>query len=208
MTDRHGRLDDNVAKNLQSILLDRNISTSEFAKMVGVSYSQGTRLISGKSKIRKEALTRVCHQLKVDIRDVLGIPSSRAAVWLSVNEAADIARCHPATVYKAIASGSLMSEQRAPGGRHLIFESELELWAAGSGAIRRWRSEGRPTAVTTTADHVADLTAAITKVRELHVPIDRFQDRGDWECCVCFGERRPMPWPCPTVRAIEGAINE
>lgn len=49
---------------------------------------------------------------------------------------------------------------------------------------------------------------ALEKVLELHQPINGFVgDPSHWECNVCGDERGPKPYPCPTVRAIEGAIK-
>lgn len=50
---------------------------------------------------------------------------------------------------------------------------------------------------------------ALNRVLELHKPIDGFVgDPSHWECNVCGDDRGPKPYPCPTVQAIEGAINE
>lgn len=49
---------------------------------------------------------------------------------------------------------------------------------------------------------------ALEKVLELHQPINGFVgDPSHWECNVCGDERGPKPYPCPTVRSIEGAIK-
>jgi hypothetical protein len=43
--------------------------------------------------------------------------------------------------------------------------------------------------------------AAIDRVRALH----DYQFRGDRVCIVCrTGDATPMPYPCPTIRAIDG----
>ena len=50
---------------------------------------------------------------------------------------------------------------------------------------------------------------ALSKVLERHQPIDGLAyDSPPQECNVCADDRGPRPWPCPTVQAIEGAINE
>lgn len=50
---------------------------------------------------------------------------------------------------------------------------------------------------------------ALNAVLELHEPISGFEgDPSHWECKVCSDDRGPKPWPCPTVQAIEGAIND
>ena len=49
---------------------------------------------------------------------------------------------------------------------------------------------------------------ALSKVLERHQPIDGLAyDSPPQECNVCADDRGPRPWPCPTVQAIEGAIN-
>ena len=50
---------------------------------------------------------------------------------------------------------------------------------------------------------------ALNAVLELHEPISGFEgDPSHWECKVRSDDRGPKPWPCPTVQAIEGAIND
>ena len=50
---------------------------------------------------------------------------------------------------------------------------------------------------------------ALSKVLELHKPIDGLAyDSPPQECNMCSDDRGPKPWPCPTIQAIEGALNE
>lgn len=50
---------------------------------------------------------------------------------------------------------------------------------------------------------------ALEQVLGLHEPINGFVgDPSHWECSVCSDERGPKRYPCPTVQAIEGVINE
>lgn len=49
---------------------------------------------------------------------------------------------------------------------------------------------------------------ALQAVLELHQPIDGLAyDSPPQECNVCADDRGPKPWPCPTLQAIEGALN-
>lgn len=44
--------------------------------------------------------------------------------------------------------------------------------------------------------------AALDRVRALHRPFD---DRGDrLDCQECEGTEDSVPWPCPTIQAIDG----
>ena len=50
-------------------------------------------------------------------------------------------------------------------------------------------------------DENAQLRAVIERVRALH----DYQFRGDRVCIVCrTGDATPMPYPCPTLRALDG----
>ena len=49
-------------------------------------------------------------------------------------------------------------------------------------------------------DEVERLTAQLDAVREHHVPVDaNYYAATVTECCSC-----PGPWPCPTIRALDG----
>lgn len=53
---------------------------------------------------------------------------------------------------------------------------------------------------------VRELVAAIDRVRELHRPVIDDSWRPPGHCRECWDEanRDYMPWPCPTIRALEG----
>ena len=49
-------------------------------------------------------------------------------------------------------------------------------------------------------DEVERLRGQIDAVREHHVPVDaNYYVATVTECCSC-----PGPWPCPTIRALDG----
>jgi hypothetical protein len=51
------------------------------------------------------------------------------------------------------------------------------------------------------AEKIVKLHAAIDRVRALH----DYPFRGDRVCIVCrTGDATPMPYPCPTLRALDG----
>jgi len=71
------------------------------------------------------------------------------------------------------------------------------------------------------ADAKAD-AAAVQRVRELHIPVDIADLNGPWwedrdgypgakfcDACMDNSAREyPEPWPCPTIKALEGESNE
>lgn len=67
---------------------------------------------------------------------------------------------------------------------------------------------GNATAIVDSHNTLPALLTAVEKVLELHEPIGGFVgDPSYWECNVCGDDRGPKPYPCPTVRAIKGAIK-
>ncbi|TSI11956.1 hypothetical protein [Brevibacterium aurantiacum] len=67
---------------------------------------------------------------------------------------------------------------------------------------------GNADAIVDAHNNLPALLTAVEKVLELHEPINGLVgDPSHWECNVCGDERGPKPYPCPTVRAIEGATK-
>ena len=82
--------------------------------------------------------------------------------------------------------------------------------------VKAWIEERRAARVPNSTLSVSDAhnnlpraLDALSKVLERHQPIDGLAyDSPPQECNVCADDRGPRPWPCPTVQAIEGAIND
>lgn len=65
------------------------------------------------------------------------------------------------------------------------------------------------TAIVDAHDTLPSLLAAVEKVLELHKPVESLH--GDYLCSTCAERDNctvAMVWPCPTVRAVERAIND
>ena len=82
--------------------------------------------------------------------------------------------------------------------------------------VKSWIKERRAARVPNSTLSISDAhnnlpraLNALEQVLERHQPIDGLAyDSPPQECNVCADDRGPRPWPCPTVQAIEGAIND
>lgn len=120
-----------VAENVRTALESEGYSQKEVAARLGISVSQTSRLLSGKSSFRYDHVATIGRFLGINPRELLGIPPT-TDTYMTVAEAADMARRHRETIRKAIISGQLDSVQRVPRGRHLVRVSDLKAWMAGA----------------------------------------------------------------------------
>lgn len=105
----------------------QGLTQRRISDQLGLSVSQTSRILSGKSRLKYEQVAAIGRLLGISPQTLVG-NSSQPVRFVNVREAATIARRHPDTIRKAIAAGSLNSTQRVFGGIHLIEESDLATW--------------------------------------------------------------------------------
>lgn len=120
-----------VAARVRAALDEEGYTLTETAERVGISKSQMSRLLNGKSAFRLDHLITLGQFLGKSAREFLGLTRPKHERYLTVIEAADYARRHPQTIRRAIHSGVLPSVQPVERGHHLIGAFDLESWLAG-----------------------------------------------------------------------------
>lgn len=121
-----------VARNIRNYLEDEGYKATDVAKRLNVSYSQATRLISGKSAYRPEYISSLARMLGMDPERLVGVNNNRIKIFFTVKEAAARSKYHPDTIRKAVYRGEMKSNQRVKGGKYLIEEIDLAAWMAGA----------------------------------------------------------------------------
>lgn len=121
-----------IAENIRTALNDEGYTTKNLTEILPVSYSQATRLISGKSAYRPQYIAKLARVLGIDPERLVGVNPNATTVLLTVKEAAEATKYHADTIRKAVSAGDMKASQRCKGGKYLIRESDLTCWLAGA----------------------------------------------------------------------------
>lgn len=121
-----------VSTRVREALNAEGYTTTEAAKKIGVSTAQMSRLLNGKCDFKFVHLAKVGKFLGINPTAFLGLEITPEDNFLTIGEAAAMARRHPETIRKSVRSGCLQSTQRARGGWHLIRQADLTMWMAGA----------------------------------------------------------------------------
>lgn len=121
-----------VANSVSAALKAEGYTLTHTAAKLGVSKSQASRLLAGKSDFKFAHLVTIGKFLNVSPNSFLGLETTAEDNYLTVGEAAAFARKHPETIRKNIHAGYLKSVQKMPRGWHLVRESDLRAWLAGA----------------------------------------------------------------------------
>lgn len=120
-----------VAARVRAALDAEGYTLTETAERVGISKSQMSRLLNGKSSFRLDHLITLGQFLGISAREFLGVTRPQHESYLTVIESAERANRHPQTIRKAIYAGQLPSVQPMARGHHLISAFDLDSWLAG-----------------------------------------------------------------------------
>lgn len=121
-----------VAKHIKKALDAEGYTAKDIADRLNVSYSQATRLLTGKSRFRPEYIATLSRMLGMDPERLVGVNPNKVTIYFTVKEAAEKSKYHPDTIRKAVYRGEMKSVQRVKGGKYLIDEMDLTAWLAGA----------------------------------------------------------------------------
>lgn len=121
-----------VARHIRTVLKGEGYVAKNLTEILPVSYSQATRLWSGKSAYRPEYIAKLARVMGMDPERLVGVNPNKVTILFTVNEAAAKAKYHPDTIRKAVYRGEMKSSQRVRGGKYLINEADLAAWLAGA----------------------------------------------------------------------------
>lgn len=121
-----------VANRIREALNNEGYTQKETANRLGISISQVSRLLSGKSSFRYDHVTTIGKFLGINPRELLGLTTETGTNPLTIKAAAAIAGKHPETIRKAIRAGHLPATQTVENGWHRVTEGALTAWLAGA----------------------------------------------------------------------------
>lgn len=120
-----------IADRVKAAIEEDGYSVKQFADLLELSESQGSRLLAGKSAFRVEHLEKLGRILNMDYRRFLGINPTDIPAEVDVTVAAELANRHPENIRKALRAGHLKGYQQVAGGKWYIRVSDLNVWKAG-----------------------------------------------------------------------------